>query len=249
MNADRLPRLLSLVLIVALGAAPLVGWAAPIPAEAQTPDHGIPLAALAGIVFPGVKSPPSAFGVYLGRGLVITNWHPWTLDGRYYTVDDPPISPSRQIAEYDGDGIPEPGEQMADFADCDGTWTPLAEAEGTCQPFVRMAGAGFVFPGAGDARDAEPVPILGLVYANRAHDIALFSVDADAVEARGVIPARLSFEPPTLDTTVVSTAPHADQPPDVIGGTVDSWQDTPLPADAATPGRAVAGAVCGAARG
>ena len=232
MNADRLVRLLSLAVICALGAAPLAGWVVPIPAQAQTLDQVVPLAALAGIAFPGVKSPPSAFGVYLGHGLVITNWHPWTFDGRYYTADDPPISPSRQIVTYDDDGVADPGEQMFDFADCDGVWTPLDEAGSTCQPFVRVEGAGFVFPGAGDARDAQPVPILALVYASRADDIALFAVDADAVEARGVIPARLSLEPPTLDTTVVSTTPHADQPPDVIGGAVDSWQETPLPADA-----------------
>lgn len=194
--------LLALSLIAAL--LPL----APQPALAQTSPA--PVSALAAIVFPGVKTPPSAFGVYLGNGLVLTNWHPWTLDGREYTAGQPALSPSRQSPGYDADGQTDPGEGVLSLADCAGTWTHVDQADATCTPFAWFTGAGFTFPGA-DGDSGHPVPIKGLIYSSRAYDVAIFEVDPAAVEARGVQAARLSLVPTRANYAALAVAPTANQ--------------------------------------
>jgi hypothetical protein len=107
-----------------------------------------------------------AVGVYLGHGLILTNWHPWTLDGQSYTDKERLISASRQIARYDDDHVIDPGEQVLDLVECDGQWVPGSVKDviedAVCTPFARIAGAGFVVPG-----DPDPVPVDRLVYANR----------------------------------------------------------------------------------
>lgn len=186
-------------LIIAL----LVGLVAPALTPAGAQPATLPdVTALAAVVFPGVKSTPSYFGVYLGHGLVLTNWHPWTFDGQYYTGDRPPISPSRSVPRYDDDNLPDPGESLLRMADCDGTWVTDAAADRPCTPFARVTGAGFIFPLAGDRPDSAPIPIERLLYASRAYDIALFAVDPIAVELRSVEPARLSMVPTGADHPV-----------------------------------------------
>jgi hypothetical protein len=168
------------------------------------------MTALAAIVFPGVKGAPSSFGVYLGHGLVLTNWHPWTQDGRFFTLSNSPLSPSRQVRVYDDDGVSDPGESVLSLADCsDGSWVPAAGADPACVPFARFTGAGFIFPLVGDTPESTPVPVERLIYASRDDDIALFAVDALSVEARGVTPARLSMVPASAEMAVLA----ADQPP------------------------------------
>jgi hypothetical protein len=168
--------------------------------------------ALVAIMFPGVKSAPSSFGVYLGHGLVLTNWHPWTQDGRFFAETNPPISPSRQVRTYDDDGMADPGEYLLDMADCDGTWVPTESADPSCVPFARFSGAGFIFPLMGDTSAADPIPVARLIYASRDDDIALFAVDALAVEARGVQPARLSMIPPAASLPILAAYQIPDQP-------------------------------------
>jgi hypothetical protein len=200
------------------------------PARSQT----TPLeTALAAVVFP--TDQPPAFGVYLGHGLVLTNWHPWTLDGDFYTSDAPPLDPSRQVPQYDADGKNDPGEDLLTAADCAGNWQALAEAGPDCIPFARIEGAGFRFPGL-DA--AEPVPILNLVYASRQRDIALFEVDPLAVEARGVQPARLSMVPPMLRHPVTAVYQYPDGQPVTASSTIQIGTPTLLPQ---TDGRRLGG--------
>ncbi len=186
-----LRRLVIVALLSSLAAAahPPSGYA-----QKSTPA----VLSLAAAMLPG-DAVPAAFGVYLGHGLVLTNWHPWTLDGAQYMADPPAIAPSRQVPRFDDDGVLDPGEDLLALADCGGVWTPLAKAGPGCTPFARFAGAGFVFPLAGDTWESAPVPIQRLVYASRRYDIALFAVDALAVEARGVLPARLSLVPTGID--------------------------------------------------
>ncbi len=168
--------------------------------------------ALAAIMFPGVKSAPSSFGVYLGHGLVLTNWHPWTQDGRSFMETSAPLSPSRQVRAYDDDGVNDPGESLLDMADCGGTWVPAQGADPACAPFARFTGAGFIFPLVGDTPASDPIPIARLIYASRDDDIALFAVDAIAVEARGVLPARLSMISSAADLPVLAAYQLPDQP-------------------------------------
>ncbi|MBN1680458.1 MAG: hypothetical protein JW966_09195 [Anaerolineae bacterium] len=166
--------------------------------------------ALAAIVLPG-ETDPAGFGVYLGHGLILTNWHPWTLDGSTYTSSKPSLSPSRQVPHYDNDGQDDPGEALLNMATCDGTWVPLADADPACTPFAHVDGAGFVFPMVDYAQDTTgsepdiiPIPVQRLIYASRDYDIALFEVDAQAVEARGVPAARLSMAAPGAEHPVVA---------------------------------------------
>ncbi|MBN2303865.1 MAG: hypothetical protein JXQ72_05280, partial [Anaerolineae bacterium] len=195
-------------------------------APLQSANSSVPdVNALAAIVFPGVKSAPSHFGVYLGHGLVLTNWHPWTLDGRVYTEADPPISPSRSVPVYDADGNTDPGEDLLTLTDCGDQWLPLADAGTDCAPFARVDGAGFVFPMAENAVNSDPVPVEALIYANRTHDIALFAVDAGTVEALGVQPAHLSLAPTGADHAVVI----AYQGGDLIPATLPTGTPALLP--------------------
>jgi hypothetical protein len=199
-------RLIALTLVIVLTVP--VGAASVTSAQKSTPA----VTALVAIMFPGVKSAPSSFGVYLGHGLVLTNWHPWTQDGRYFTDANPPISPSRQVRTYDDDGVTDPGESMLDMADCGGTWVPAEGADPACVPFARFAGAGFIFPLVGDTSAADPIPVARLLYASRDDDIALFAVDTLAVEARGVLPARLNMIPPAADLPILAAYQLSDQP-------------------------------------
>jgi hypothetical protein len=129
---------LALLVILLAGAV-----AAPVCARPGDPAAS----ALAAIVYPGVKSAPTHFGVYLGEGLLLTNWHIWTLDGQFYTAASPP---GRSLPRYTGDGIADPGEYLLERAECDGAWVPLAAAERGCTPYLRVEGAGLIFPLAGD---------------------------------------------------------------------------------------------------
>lgn len=192
--------------------------AAQLPAQESTPAPG---AALAALVFPGTKSAPAQFGVYLGDGLVLTNWHPWTLDGRDYTSPTPALAPNKRIPRYDADSVDDPGETLFDAALCGETWvyaaakavSGLGSGETGCMPFVRLDGAGFLFPLAGDSRDAQPVAAERLIYASRQYDIALIAVDAADVEARGVRPARLSMAPTRAEQVVIAAHTGADGSP------------------------------------
>jgi hypothetical protein len=211
-------RLLIVALVLIL-ACPAV-----VPGYAQKNTPAV--TALAAVVLPGVKSAPSSFGVYLGHGLVLTNWHPWTTGGRFFTDANPPLSPSRQVRAYDDDGVTDPGEWILDQADCNGTWLPAEGADPACAPFARIAGAGFIFPLVGDTPDSTPIPVERLLYASRADDIALFAVDALAVEARGVLPVRLSMVAPGADLPVLAAYQLPDQPP----GTAPQQLETGTPA-------------------
>ncbi len=211
---------------IAFIALCLIAPLAPQATRAQTSPA--PVSALAAIVLPGVKTPPSAFGVYLGNGLVLTNWHPWTLDGRGYTADQPGLSPSRQAPGYDADGVTDPGEAVLDAADCAGTWTPAAQADATCTPFAWFAGAGFTFPGAEHA-SGDPVPITELVYASRAYDLAIFAVDAAAVEAQGVQAASLSLIPTGVNFAALAVSPTTDQAAALTPVTIATGTPTLLP--------------------
>ena len=200
-----LKRVIIALLLVSLVAAslPPTGYA-----QKSTPT----VTSLAALMLAGNPAQPAAYGVYLGHGLVLTNWHPWTLDGDEYMADPPALSPSRQVPHYDDDGVSDPGEHLLTQADCGGAWTPLAEAGPECTPFARLAGAGVVFPLAGDTWESPPVPVERLVYASRQHDIALIAVNALAVEARGVLPARLSLAPTGIDHPALAAIHTADVP-------------------------------------
>jgi len=141
-------------------------------------------------------------GVYLGHGLILTNWHPWTLDGAAYTADDPPLSPSRQLLRYDDDKATDPGENLLNLALCGSVWTPLAESDSACTPYATIAGTTFT------ANDGEPVPLDHLIYASRRYDIAIFAVDALTAETRGFVPTRLSMLIPTTDTSLQPGQPQ-----------------------------------------
>lgn len=200
-SGDAMKRLLLCSLMIML----LVGMLFPgmLPA---TRAQSVPLTSLAAVVFPGTKSAPAFFGVYVGQGLIVTNWHPWTLDGRYQAAAESPLSPSRQVALYDDDGIDDPGEYLLAMAVCDGVWQPIAAeiaADPGCTPFGRFAEAGFIFPGVGETVEDELLPVGRLLYANRAFDIAVFEVDQAGVEARGVTPVRLSMVRPVSGAPVV----------------------------------------------
>ncbi|WP_162909930.1 M1 family metallopeptidase [Aggregatilinea lenta] len=183
------------VMVMVVGLLP-IRPAIPVSGAAEAP-----LASLAAIVFPGADT-PTDFGVYLGHGLVLTNWHPWTAAGQGY-LDSAPPSPAREVPEYDADGVADPGERALDMADCDGTLTPLDEAGADCTPLTRIEGASFAFPLAGTRAQAGPdagalsgaamIPVRELVYASQKYDIALFAVDAAAVEKLGVPAARLTM--------------------------------------------------------
>ncbi len=176
-----------------------------------------PFASLAAIVFPGSKA-PTEFGVYLGYGLVLTNWHPWTVAGQDY-LDDTPPSPAREVPAYDADGVADPGERALEMADCDGALTPAADAGEDCTPLARFEGAHIVFPLAGERSqtgpdlgelgDATTIPVGKLLYASEQYDIALFEVDASAVEKLGVPAARLTMVPTGADTPVRIAAVEA----------------------------------------
>jgi hypothetical protein len=181
--------------------------------------------ALAAIVIPGAKSDPSQFGVYLGHGVILTNWHPWTIDGRAYQGSSS-LAPSRYAPGYDDDGSADPGEAILTMADCAGVWTLESEADSTCTPFMSLDGAGFIFPQAGDTASSNPIVIERLIYASRDTDIALFQVDGAAVEARGVQPVRLTLAATTPDQ--VLEVPAAEQ---MIEGTLAADALTLLPAD------------------
>lgn len=186
-----LTRLITGITALSLTLALLPGTAAPAAhAQKNTPT---PVTSVTAIVFPGTKTAPAQFGVYLGNGLVLTNWHPWTLDGRDYTATNSRIAANRRITRYTADGVDDPGERLLDTALCEGAWTPPSAGSAACEPFARIAGAGFIFPLANDTLDSAPVPVAQLVYASRQYDIALFRVDTQAVEARGVASARLSL--------------------------------------------------------
>ncbi|HML21703.1 MAG TPA: hypothetical protein PKD09_08655, partial [Aggregatilinea sp.] len=136
------------VMVMVVGLLP-IRPAIPVSGAADAP-----LASLVAIVFPGADT-PTDFGVYLGHGLVLTNWHPWTAAGQGY-LDGAPPSPGREVPEYDADGVADPGERALDMADCDGTLTPLDEAGADCTPLTRIAGAAFAFPLAGTRAQAGP---------------------------------------------------------------------------------------------
>lgn len=210
----------ALLLSLVAAALPPTGYA-----QKSTPT----VTSLAALMLPDNPAQPAAYGVYLGHGLVLTNWHPWTLDGDEYVADSPALSPSRQLARYDDDGVLDPGEHLLSLADCSGAWTPLADAGPECAPFARLAGAGVVFPLAGDTWDSTPVPVDRLVYASREYDIALIAVNALAVEARGVLPARLSLVPTGIDHAALAATQTADLP--VIAPVTCNGSPERLPAD------------------
>ncbi|MBN1558162.1 MAG: hypothetical protein JW951_08455, partial [Lentisphaerae bacterium] len=170
---------LALILIITLPGLP--------PAHAQ--KFGADITSLAAIT---LADSPGALGVYLGHGLLLTPWHPWTLDGAYVSSEESPLSPSQQAVAYDADSADDPGERVLSMAVCGAAWTASAEAGPDCTPFARLNGATAAFPLAGNA---VPVPVGRLLYASRDADIALFEIDAGAVEAQGVQPARLSLIP------------------------------------------------------
>lgn len=179
--------------------------------------------ALAEIVFSGGEQ--GSFGVYLGHGLVLTNWHPWTLDGTYYIEDNPPLAPSRSVLQYDADGTVDPGENLLEMADCGSTWVPAADAGSDCVPFTRLSGASFRFSLADDTL----IPIKQLVYASRQHDIALLEVDALAVEALGVKPVHLSMIPTWLRHPITIVYQHPDGQPATAHSTLQTGTPTLLP--------------------
>lgn len=202
-------------LVLVFAALVLVSGALPVsPAVPVAGAATLPAASLAAIVFPGGKT-PTEFGVYLGHGLVLTTWHPWTVAGQGY-LDETPPSPAREVPEYDADGVADPGERALLMADCGGTLTPLANAGADCTPLARIEGARFIFPLAGSRTQAGPdlgaltgataVPVGRLLYASEEHDIALFEVDAGAVEALGVPAARLTMIPTGADYPAVIAA-------------------------------------------
>jgi hypothetical protein len=195
-------------------------------AQKSTPE----VTALAAIVFPGVKGAPSALGVYLGHGLVLTNWHPWTQDGRFFADTDSALPPGRQLHEYDDDGTADPGESLLSLADCGGAWVPAEGADAACVPFARIEGAGFIFPLVGDTPETAPVPVDRLIYSSRAFDIALFAVDSLAVEARGVQPARLSMVQPGTELPVLVAYQLPEQPADVAPLMLETGSSSLLPA-------------------
>lgn len=203
-----LTRLITGFIALSLTLTLLPGAAAPaVHAQKNTPA---PVTSVAAIVFPGTKTAPAQFGVYLGSGLVLTNWHPWTLDGRDYTTTASRIAANRRVTRYTADGVDDPGERLLDTALCDGAWTPLSASSATCEPFARIAGAGVIFPLANDTLDSVPVPVEQLIYASREYDIALFRVDAQAVEARGAASARLSLLPSAAHQAVSGLSVTAD---------------------------------------
>lgn len=197
--------ILLVALVALLAVAPAIA-ATPVP-QSSAP---IPFSALAAIVFPGVKSAPAQYGVYLGYGLVLTNWHPWTLDGRDYTADWPSLSPSRQVPLYDDDGRADPAEDLLVGSLCDGVWSAPEPGTQGCVPFARIQGAGVLFPAAGDTLETPPVPIDRLIYASREHDIALFAISALAADMRGVTPATLSLALPGAEQDAVGPSIAAD---------------------------------------
>jgi hypothetical protein len=188
-----------------------------------------PITALAAVILPGVKTSPAHFGVYLGAGVVLTNWHPWTLDGREYTSDQPALPPSRQAPGYDADEVDDPGENMLSLADCGSVWADSPGADAGCIPFAWTEGAGVIFPAAGDTLESQPVPILGLIYANRQYDIALLAVDAQTVEQRSVRPARLSGAPTRAGHAVIAGIPGADLRPIPTPAALPNGTPTLLP--------------------
>ena len=113
-------------LVILLSILLIVPAATPSRAQKNTPE----VTALAAVVFPGVKSAPSIFGVYLGHGLVLTNWHPWTEDGRSFADGNSPLSPSQQARGYDDDGVSDPGEAVLNSANCAGAWVSVADRSG-----------------------------------------------------------------------------------------------------------------------
>jgi len=78
---------------IAMLALSLIAALIGVPARTARANTGpLDVTSLAAIVFPGVETAPADFGVYLGHGLVLTNWHPWTLDGQDYTATRPSLS-------------------------------------------------------------------------------------------------------------------------------------------------------------
>jgi hypothetical protein len=225
-------------IVIAALALSLIAALFAVPAHAGRATAGLPdVTSLAAIVFPGADHAPASFGVYLGHGLALTNWHPWTLDGQSYTAEESPLSPSRQVPRYDDDGVVDPGERLLSMADCGGTWTARVGAAPSCVPFARTDGAGFIFPLAEDQPESVPVPVERLVYASRRYDIALFAVDAGVVEARGVRPARLSMVLTRADQPVSVAYQVPDQPAAVVPATLQGGAPALLPsADAFTLG-------------
>ncbi len=206
------------LLVALIGMGLLAGLVLPIASPlARAREATLPQSALAAIVFPGVDGLPAHYGVYLGDGLLLTTWHAWTLDGDRYTDPQSSLSPSRQVTTYDDDGMRDPGEELLGLADCDGRWLPLAQADSTCTPFARLDGAGVVFPLAADAASSAPLSVQRLVYASRQHDIALLAVDADALAARGIVPARLSARPTLAEQPVLVPTRRAGERPVIAG--------------------------------
>lgn len=215
-------RVIVLALVVML-IAPGIRARRPVMAHKSTPDSG----AVGALVWADDPDTARGVGVYLGHGLVLTTWHVWTLDGDGVTDADPALSPARTVPEYDDDGVTDPGEDMLGLAWCDTTWRSLDEAGPDCVPYTRLDGAGLRFPL--DGADDPPVPVESLVYASRAFDIALVTVDAAAVEARGVRPARLSAVPLTPGATVLAVHPAFDSAQQVDPAALESALPVRLP--------------------
>jgi len=195
-------RPLSCLLLALLAFAPLT------PAGAQ--KSAPPFNALAVVALPGADPNAAApLGVYVGEGLVLTNWHPWTLDGRSYTDETGALPPSRQIPHYDADGQADPEEYMAGQADCMGVWRPLAEAGPACTPFVRSPGASVSVPLAEQGRD-RALAVQRLIFASRAHDLAVWEIDPADAAALGVQPARLRAAPVGVGENVLAVLPSPD---------------------------------------
>lgn len=223
---------------IAVALAVLVLMAASVIPPARSgaaPDATPPFASLAVIAFADGGGGPAEFGVYLGHGLVLTNWHPWTVLGQVYMKDARP-SPAREVPEYDADGRADPGERALTLADCGTVLLPVGEADETCIPLARIAGAGFVFPLAGARSMADldpagiaatdPIHVQRLLYASQEYDIALFQVDERAVRALGVPPARLTMAPNGAGQPV--QAPTI-APPHLIDGVLRSGEPVFLP--------------------
>ncbi|NLX11541.1 MAG: hypothetical protein GXY36_17995 [Chloroflexi bacterium] len=220
-----LTRALLFVLALSLLALPIV----PARAQKLAPD----VSSLAVYTLPGAPDVPY-FGVYVGHGLVLTNWHPWTLDGQTYTDRRPAISPSRRVERYDADNTDDPGEHLLDAAQCGDNWLALDEATAACTPFAALDAAAFAFPLAADRTDDPPVPAARLLFASRLHDLALFEVDPAEVEPRGVRPARLSLAPIQAGQPVVVAA---GLPPATFAARLKTGEPVLLPtADAYTLG-------------
>ncbi|MBN1562874.1 MAG: M1 family metallopeptidase, partial [Anaerolineae bacterium] len=180
-----------------------------LPTRAQTQTTP---GSLIEIIWPDTAALPAQFGVYLGHGLILTNWHPWTLDGHIYADKKRTLAASWQVTHYDDDGVSDPGEWLLDR-------------------IGRIAGAGVTIPG--DTAN-DPLPVERLIYADRATDIALFTVDAATIEARGAIPAQLSAYLPESNLlsaeAPVWIATASDQGAAAVAGTLTTSNPELLPA-------------------